>query len=175
MQTLIRDLLEFSRSGHSEVRMEEIDLDQVMRRVKSDLKASLGEVSGTLKWSDLPMVTGDPMQIGRVLQNLVSNALKFRGERDPVVEISADRIGDTVRVSVRDNGIGIESQYLEKVFAPFQRLHGIGKYEGSGIGLAVCRKIMERHGGSITGESVPGKGSVFSLTFPPVTVTEAAE
>ncbi|MCC6466173.1 MAG: PAS domain S-box protein [Planctomycetes bacterium] len=176
MQRLIGDLLEYSRSGNREYRMAPVDLDRVLRRVTGDLKARLQETGGTVTHDPLPQVLGDDTQIGRVLQNLISNGLKFRkSEHPPSVHVSAEKHEGRVRITVADNGIGIESQYVQQLFQPFKRLHAAGRYEGSGIGLAVCRKIIERHGGTIGVTSTPGEGSRFMLDLPGVTESAAGK
>ena len=130
---------------------------------------------GKVEYDGLPSVVGDDMQLGRVLQNLVANGLKFRRAGvKPRVLVKGERVGDRVELEVSDNGIGIEGEYLDQIFLPFKRLHGVGKYEGSGIGLSVCRKIVERHGGSIKVESTPGEGSRFKLNLPAVKQAAAA-
>lgn len=175
MQRLITDLLEYSRSGHRELKMVEVDLHKVMQRVTGDLKARIVETGGKIEYNGLPCVAGDDMQLGRVMQNLVANGLKFRRpEAPPVVKISAVEGAGTVEVLVEDNGIGIPEEYLGQIFKPFKRLHGVGKYEGSGIGLSVCRKIVERHGGRIDVTSTPGEGSRFKLTLPAAAKAEQA-
>ncbi|MCB9895357.1 MAG: PAS domain S-box protein [Planctomycetes bacterium] len=169
MQRLITDLLEYSRSGHRELKMVEISLQDVMKRVTGDLQARIVETGGKVEYNGLPSVVGDDMQLGRVLQNLIANGLKFRRPGvKPLVKVSGERVGDEVQLEITDNGIGIDNQYLDQIFMPFKRLHGIGKYEGSGIGLSVCRKIVERHGGRIQVESTPGEGSRFKLSLPAV-------
>ena len=114
----------------------------------------------------LPTVVGDPVQLGQVLQNLVANAIKFRGAEPPRVHVSAERAGREWTVSVRDNGIGISPEYAQRIFVIFQRLHSRAEYAGTGIGLAICKKIVERHGGRIWVEPAPGGGSVFRFTLP---------
>lgn len=167
MQRLITDLLEYSRSGHTELRPTHVDLAKVVKRVESDLKARMQETGGRIEHSNLPWVWGDDMQLGRVLQNLIANGLKFRRSGEtPIVTVTANADSEWVSVVVQDNGIGIESQYQLQIFQPFKRLHGVGKYEGSGIGLSVCRKIVERHGGRIEVESTPGVGSRFIVKLP---------
>ncbi|MEZ5993484.1 MAG: ATP-binding protein [Planctomycetota bacterium] len=169
MQRLITDLLEYSRSGHRELKMLDVDLHEVMDRVAGDLKARLVETGGKIDYNGLPSVRGDDMQLGRVLQNLVANGLKFRRPGvPPEVKVTAREDGDQVAVTVQDNGIGIPEQYLGQIFKPFKRLHGVGKYEGSGIGLSVCRKIVERHGGRIDVTSTPEQGSCFTVMLPAV-------
>ena len=175
MQRLITDLLEYSRSGHREFKVVEVDLHEVMKRVASDLQARVTETGGKIDYNGLPKVYGDEMQLGRVLQNLVANGLKFRRPGvAPVVEISAESTKDRVVLSIEDNGIGIPTEYLGQIFQPFKRLHGVGKYEGSGIGLSVCRKIVERHGGKIEADSTPGQGSRFRVTLPATEPTAQA-
>ena len=112
------------------------------------------------------MVSADPAQLALVFQNLIANAIKFRGERSPVIHVGAERDGAFWRFAVRDNGIGMESQYAERVFILFQRLHTRADYQGTGIGLAVCKKIIERHGGRIWVESEPGHGATFHFSLP---------
>ena len=120
----------------------------------------------------LPTIDADPTQMRRLLQNLIGNALKFhRPEAPPLVKISAKRLdsperGQRYQILVEDNGIGFDEKYLDRIFTPFQRLYSQGKYEGTGIGLAICRKIVERHGGSITAKSRPGQGATFIVTLP---------
>lgn len=167
MQRLITDLLEYSRSGHRELKMVEVNLQEVMKRVAGDLQARVTETGGKINYNGLPRVFGDEMQLGRVLQNLVANGLKFRRPGvAPEVKISAEQAGEQVVLQIEDNGIGIPEEYQGQIFQPFKRLHGVGKYEGSGIGLSVCRKIVQRHGGQIEVASTPGQGSRFKVTLP---------
>ncbi|MBZ0135362.1 MAG: PAS domain S-box protein [Planctomycetes bacterium] len=167
MQRLITDLLEYSRSGHHELRMVEVDLQAVMKRVAGDLQARVVETGGAIHFNGLPTVRGDELQLGRVLQNLVANGLKFRRPGvAPHVRVTGEQAGARVVLTIADNGIGIADDYFQQIFQPFKRLHGIGKYEGSGIGLSVCRKIVESHGGSIEVDSTPGEGSRFTVTLP---------
>ncbi|MBK8208486.1 MAG: PAS domain S-box protein [Planctomycetes bacterium] len=167
MQRLITDLLEYSRSGHRDLKQQPVDLAAVMEQVKGDLKARLDETGGQIVWNGLPKVRGDAMQISRVMQNLVANGLKFsRPGVVPEVHVTSEQVDGIVRITVQDNGIGIEEQYFGQIFKPFKRLHGVGRYEGSGIGLSVCRKIVERHGGSIDVQSTKGSGSRFTVTLP---------
>ena len=180
MQTLINDLLTFSRVTTKTRPFTQVDLGRVAREVLSDLEVRLTEVGGRVEIADLPTVDADPLQVRQLLQNLISNALKFRRpEEAPVVRVSASVVaaGDTraavtvpaaeaCRVVVADNGIGFDVKYLDRIFTVFQRLHGRDAYEGNGVGLAVCRRIAERHGGSITAESAPGRGASFIVTLP---------
>jgi PAS domain S-box-containing protein len=167
MQRLIRDLLEYSRSGHRELIMQPVEMQEVMKRVAGDLNARVVETGGKLVYNGLPRVFGDEMQLGRVLQNLVANALKFhKPGSSPVVTITGEQEGGHVNIVVKDNGIGIPNEYINQIFQPFKRLHSVGAYEGSGIGLSVCRKIVERHGGTIHVSSTPGEGSQFRVMLP---------
>lgn len=170
MQRLIRDLLEYSRLGHREVQMEAVNLDRVLARVRSDLRAQLESTGGVIECGTLPEVLGDEIQLGRLMQNLVSNGLKFQppGGR-PRIRVEGECVDGWVHLTVEDNGIGIEGQYLDQIFKPFKRLHSVSRYEGSGIGLSVCRKIVDRHGGSIAVASVPGEGTRFLVRLPAAT------
>ncbi len=164
MQRLIRDLLEYSRIDHKELRMADLDLRRVLLRVEADLRSQRDQSGGELVLGNLPLVRGDEMQLGRLFQNLISNGLKFHrhGEK-PRVTIEGETDGHWALVTVQDNGIGIEAEFLDQVFQPFKRLHSAASYEGSGIGLSVCRKIVHRHGGSIAVASVPGQGTRFMI------------
>ncbi len=163
MDFLIKDLLELSRAGRTEARMEMVDLNKCLEQVTSDLKTVIEETNGIIKWEPLPVVCADAGQISRVFLNLLNNGLKFRGEKTPEIKIKAQKNGPRWEISVTDNGIGIEKAYWEQIFQPFKRLHSKADYEGNGIGLAICRKIVERHGGKMTVKSEPGKGSTFTI------------
>jgi PAS domain S-box-containing protein len=168
MRALIEDLLAYSRAGRgSEPRP--IDLGHVMADVLSSLAAAVADARARVVVADLPIVLGDRLALAQVLQNLVANALKFRAGPSACVWVSAERVHDGMwRVSVADDGIGIDAQYRERVFKMFQRLHEREAFEGTGIGLAICRKIVERQGGEIRVDGRPGGGSVFSFTIPAV-------
>jgi len=170
MQGLINDLLTYSRVGSRGKPLEETGCEEAFHRAVSNLQLTIRESDALVSRTPLPRVKGDATQLVQLFQNLIVNALKFRGEARPAVHVSARRDGgrgEWVFV-VRDNGIGIEARHLERIFVIFQRLHTQKEYPGSGIGLAICRKIVERHGGRIWVESQPGKGSVFSFTLPAV-------
>ncbi len=178
MQNLINGLLTFSRVATKGNPFGPVDLAQVAREVAADLEVRIEEVGGRVVLGDLPTLTADPLQMRQLLQNLIGNALKFRRPGvSPEVRVHAEPLGEGSargwRLLVEDNGIGIEEKYLERIFHVFQRLHGRDEYEGSGVGLAVCRKIAERHGGSITVRSVPGEGATFIVTL--AEMREAAE
>ena len=166
MRTMIEDLLDYSRVGRGDMEMEATDLTEAVATALENLAISIQESGVEVQIGELPPVSGVPSLLLRLFQNLIGNAIKFRGDRKPVIQIGAEQDGETWKLFVRDNGIGIEAQHLERVFQVFQRLHRRDEYEGSGIGLAVCRKIVERHGGQLWVESVKDEGSTFWLTFP---------
>ncbi|QRN96423.1 PAS domain-containing protein [Archangium violaceum] len=165
MQALINDLLAYSRVGTRGKEPQPVSLEKCAARALSHLRLAQEETGAELTVEPLPWVKGDETQLAQLLQNLVGNALKFRGDKPPRIRVSATRQDDTVTVSVEDNGIGIEPQYYERIFAIFQRLHGKEEYPGTGIGLSICKKIVERHGGRIWVESTPGQGSTFRFTL----------
>jgi signal transduction histidine kinase/streptogramin lyase len=168
MQRLIDDLLSLSRITTKANRMETIALDELANDVLTDLEFRLHSTHGRVDFEALPRITGDPVQLRQIFLNLIGNALKFhRPGEAPVVRVSvAYPDADTVEIRFDDNGIGFEKKDAERVFLPFQRLHGRTEFEGTGIGLTICQKIAERHGGTIRAESVPGKGSRFIVTLP---------
>jgi len=163
MNTLIQDLLQLSRAGRIEFEEKSIDLNKLFKTVLQDLELKIKETNSRIIIGQMPLIKGDMTQLGRVFQNLLTNAIKFRSDKNPEINIEATEINNSVEISVRDNGIGIENQYYEQIFSAFKRLHSRGKYEGTGIGLAICKKIIERHGGKIEIESEPGKGSTFKV------------
>jgi light-regulated signal transduction histidine kinase (bacteriophytochrome) len=166
MERLIHDLLAFSRVGTRGGDFVATDLEGVLQRTLANLHASIESAQATVTHDTLPTVTVDGTQIMQVFQNLIGNALKFRGEAPPRIHVGAQRQEGRWVFSVRDNGIGIEPQYFEKIFQLFQRLHTRKQYAGTGIGLAICKRIIERHGGTIWVESQPGQGTTFSFTIP---------
>jgi PAS domain S-box-containing protein len=169
MKRLVDDLLTFSRVHTQQRAFSVTDSAAVFDRVARRLQAEVQATGTHLSRAELPQVLGDEQQLDQLLQNLVSNGLKYRREGvAPRLHVSAVREGQRWRFAVSDNGIGIEPQYFERVFVIFQRLHGQEEYEGTGIGLAVCKKIVERHGGQMGLESTPGQGSTFSFTLPAV-------
>lgn len=175
MQALIRDLLMYSRAGRGELTLEPTDLEQVLAQALSNLETALQANQATVTHDPLPMIMASPSQITQVLQNLVGNAIKYHGDDPPTVHVSATQRSGLWQVSVKDNGIGINPQYADRVFVIFQRLHTKKEYPGTGIGLAICKKMVERHGGQIWVESEEGKGSTFKFTIPADPVTPAAE
>lgn len=166
MQALIQALLEFSRVGSRGTSRAPVDMQQVFDGVITDLGKAIAESGAMVTCTPLPVVEGDPIQLGQLLQNLVSNALKFRGKRSSAVEVSAERHGEEWHFAVRDNGIGIDPEYADRIFVIFQRLHTRDHYQGTGIGLAVCKKIVQVHGGRIWVESQSDQGATFHFTLP---------
>ena len=166
MQQLIEDLLAYSRIGTQASASVATDANVAMDHVFTSLKLAIEEAGATVTSDQLPIVRADPGQLEHVLQNLVSNALKFRGAEPLSVHVSAARANGAWRFTVRDNGIGIEPQYFERIFVIFQRLHARTDYPGTGIGLAITKRIVERHGGRIWVESEAGHGAAFLFTLP---------
>jgi signal transduction histidine kinase len=166
MRTLIGALLSYSRISTQAKTLAPCDTRAVIERVMGDLSFAIQDCGARVIWGALPVVSGDNQQLGQVFQNLVSNALKFRGAAPPVIRISAKRDGAFWQFSVADNGIGIEPRFAEQIFEVFHRLHSREEYAGSGIGLAICRKIVRRHGGKIWVESSLGRGATFHFTLP---------
>jgi PAS domain S-box-containing protein len=166
MQQLVLALLAYSRvASRTSCRIlssSQLALGQAIQ----ELDATIRETGAAIEAHDLPAVSCDPQQIALLFQNLLDNAIKYRGSERPVVRVSAALDGEYWRFSVADNGIGIEPQYFARIFVLFQRLHARGKYPGCGVGLSICRKIAERHGGNIWVESETGKGSTFCFTLP---------
>ncbi|SEP63467.1 sensor histidine kinase [Natrinema salaciae] len=166
MRTMIDALLEYSRVGTQGGSSEPVDLAAVFATVRKDLEVSLAESDATLETAALPCVEGDRNQLRQLFQNLVSNAIEYSGDEPPHVRVTAERSGSNWTVSVADEGIGIDPADADRVFEVFQRLHSREEYDGTGIGLALCKRIVERHGGEIRVESEPGGGSTFSVTLP---------
>lgn len=179
MQTLIEDLLVFSRVTSRAKPFVNVELERIAREVLSDLEVTIDQLGGRVELGKLPAIMADPLQMRQLLQNLISNGLKFHKEgKPPVVKVyceldkeqngpsGANTDAEFFRLVVEDDGIGFDEKYCDKVFSIFQRLHSRSEYEGTGIGLAVCRKIVERHEGSITARSTPGRGARFIATLP---------
>jgi PAS domain S-box-containing protein len=166
MQRLIDDLLAFSRVGTRGGEMVPTDVGAVVDTSLEDLGAAIAEANARIEREALPVVRADRIQLQHLFTNLIGNALKFRGEERPVVHIGAARDGAFWRFAVSDNGIGIDPQYFDRIFVIFQRLHLREQFQGTGIGLAICKKVVERHHGRIWVESTPGRGSTFRFTLP---------
>jgi PAS domain S-box-containing protein len=166
MQRLVNDLLSFSRAGRNQTAAQPTDLNVVVKDVLRTLNRAIENACAKIETGTLPTVAADGGQLAQVFQNLIGNAVKFHGESQPTVQIRAERRADGWTISVKDNGIGIEEQYSERIFQMFQRLHDRESYEGNGIGLPIAKKIVERHGGRIWFESVPNQGTTFFFTLP---------
>jgi hypothetical protein len=166
MQALINDLLAFSRIGTKGSPFEQIDGEKVLASALYNLRMAIQESAVRVTHDPLPTVLGDASQLTQVFQNFIGNAIKFRGERPPEVHVGVEAKDGFWQFCVRDNGIGIAPEYFEKIFVLFQRLHGRTAYPGTGIGLAICKKVIERHGGRVWVESAPQSGSSFYFTVP---------
>ena len=166
MKQLIDGLLRYSRVETQGAQFVSVDCGAAVERSWKNLGAAVAESAAVISYDGLPTVSGDVTQLGQLFQNLIGNAIKYRGDAAPVVDISARTDAEYWIFSVRDNGIGFEEQFAERIFTIFHRLHSRQKYSGSGMGLAICARIVERHGGRIWAESTPGKGSEFYFTIP---------
>jgi light-regulated signal transduction histidine kinase (bacteriophytochrome) len=166
LQIMINNLLDYSRlesRGNPFVRVE---CGDILRKVIDDFRPEIERSNAIITFDDLPALMADPGQLGQLFQNLVGNALKFQGEEPPRIHVAVRREERNWVFSVRDNGIGIDPKYKDRIFVIFQRLHTMETYAGTGIGLSICKKIVERHGGRIWVESEMGKGSTFCFTIP---------
>ena len=177
MQALINGLLTYSRVTSRPEPFSQVPLTPLVQEVVSDLAVRVDEAGARVEVGKLPVIESSPQQMRQLFQNLLGNSLKYRSQEKPVIRVSANQVDDPagkkndpggpwVKIHVKDNGIGFEEKYLDRIFQPFQRLHGRSEYEGTGIGLAICRKIVERHGGTITAKSAPGRGATFIVTLP---------
>ncbi|RJQ52591.1 MAG: hypothetical protein C4526_07910 [Nitrospiraceae bacterium] len=180
MQELINGLLSFSRVTTKAQPFVPVDLSRVTKEVLADLEVRIEQTGGHVEVSDLPTLDADPLQMRQLFQNLISNALKFhKTDSPPEIKISGTFVhnnendppllrpdGESCQITVEDNGIGFDNKYAERIFGVFQRLHGRQEYEGTGIGLSICRKIVERHGGTISAMGMPGEGAKFIVTLP---------
>ena len=165
MQSLIDDLLEYSRVGRSQKPFRLTDCNHAIKQTVANLQGAIRDTEAVVTYSDLPTVIGDTSQLVQLFQNLIGNAIKYRRDAPPAVHITACKQEENWLFSISDNGIGIAPQHQERIFQIFQRLHTQREYSGTGIGLAICQKIVERHGGCIWVESEPGKGSTFYFTL----------
>jgi light-regulated signal transduction histidine kinase (bacteriophytochrome) len=165
MHVLITDLLTYSRIGTRGQPFQPVNCQQVLEKVMINLQIAVQESKAQITHNPLPTVWGDETQLIQLFQNLIGNAVKFRADRPLEICIHAEPKDDCWRFSIQDNGIGIESQHFERIFKVFQRLHSRSSYTGTGIGLAICKKIVERHDGAIQVESKPGKGTTFYFTI----------
>ena len=165
MDRFIDDLLIYSRVGRIERPLEAVALDEVVGRVLQTLQGAIRESGAAVRFDSLPVVLGSPRLLSRLFQNLIGNAIKFRGKVAPQITISSEKRGNRQRITVADNGIGIRREYLGRIFGVGKRLHTRDEYPGTGIGLAICRRIVHRHGGRIRVESEPGHGTAFHLVL----------
>jgi light-regulated signal transduction histidine kinase (bacteriophytochrome) len=175
MQALISDLLTYARIGTQGKSLVPTDCEALFNRVLESLKFAIEESGTVISRDPFPVVMADPQQLGQLFQNLLTNAIKFRGVEPPRVKISVERNGSDWKISVRDNGIGIPQEHADRIFVIFQRLHTKTEYPGTGIGLSICKKIVERHGGRIWVEPSPGGGSTFLFTIPVAPVQKVKE
>jgi len=166
MRTLLDELLAFSRIGTRGSPVERVDTGEIVADVRRELKASIAASGADLTVDPLPEVVGDRDQLRLVFRHLIDNAVKFRSERSPRIRIGAVRGDGAWEFSVADDGIGIDAAFADRIFVIFQRLHPRGEYPGTGVGLAMCDRIVQRHGGRIWVESQPGAGSTFRFTIP---------
>jgi light-regulated signal transduction histidine kinase (bacteriophytochrome) len=181
MRKLIDDLLTYSRVASKAQPFTAVDLNEIAEEVASDLEGRVQDVNGVIEIDKLPHLEADPTQMRQLFQNLIGNALKFHKPGvPPIVRVSAQTVSSPERsngepakesgalceITIADNGIGFEQVYVDRIFELFQRLHGRDEYQGTGMGLAICRKIVERHSGVITAHSTPGEGSRFTFTLP---------
>ena len=175
MQTLIQDLLAFSRAGKEGMALAPTDCNTLVEAALKNLEAAIHDGQATVNYGGLPTISANGGQLQQVFQNLIGNAIKFRGADPPVIDISADQVGEDWLFAVSDNGIGIAPEHAENIFVVFQRLHTREEYSGNGIGLAICKKIIQRHGGRIWVESQAGQGTTFKFTLPVAAVESTAE
>jgi light-regulated signal transduction histidine kinase (bacteriophytochrome) len=167
MEAMVADLLEYGRLGQCAERLMQTDCGAIMRQVTEALGECIRATDATIQCNPLPTMMANPLNLMRLFQNLVGNALKYhRPDHPPVIAVSAEDKKDKWLFSVADNGIGIEAPYLESIFAPFKRLHSDEQYPGTGIGLAICKRIVDSFGGAIWVDSTPGAGSTFFFTMP---------
>jgi light-regulated signal transduction histidine kinase (bacteriophytochrome) len=166
MADLIRDILDYSRARADTTPFEPVEMAKVASVATANLRAQIESSGAAVSIKPLPTIHGNESQLLQLLQNLISNAIKYRSQAPPQVQVWADRVGDHWKFAVRDNGMGIDPRQLDRIFEPFIRLHPASEIEGTGVGLAICRAVAERHGGTIWVESEPGNGSTFYFTIP---------
>jgi light-regulated signal transduction histidine kinase (bacteriophytochrome) len=166
MQELINDLLAYAEVGKTDLPLIPADLEEVLQGALNDIPLLAQETGAEISHDPLPTLKVNSYKLGRLFRNLISNAVKFSGSRPPRIHISARQEGQEWIISVQDSGIGFDPRYAESIFKVFKRLHSKEKFSGTGIGLSICKKIIERHGGRIWAESEPGKGAAFYFTIP---------
>jgi light-regulated signal transduction histidine kinase (bacteriophytochrome) len=166
MKALINDLLAYSRVKTSEQNFVQFETQTALEQAITNLQVQINETGAEITCGSLPGIMGNEAQFVQLFQNLLSNSIKFHGTEAPKIKVSAEQQDNVWRFSVHDNGIGIEPQYVDRIFVIFQRLHTKDRYPGTGIGLAICKKVVEHHGGRIWAESTPGAGTTFWFTIP---------
>ena len=166
MDALIEDLLKLAKVSHNDRSMEKICLQCVVDEVLANMQAEIQETGAMITHDDLPDVTADRSQLSQLLQNLIGNAIKYRGDRQPRIHVGVDTNEEEFHFSVQDNGVGIDPRHSDKVFEVFRRLHTDSEAPGTGIGLALCQRMVHSHGGRIWVDSQPGRGSTFHFTLP---------
>ena len=173
MKRLIEDLLAYSRVGTRGQGFQLTECETALKKALINLRGSIEASGATITYGPLPIFNADASQLTQLFQNLIGNAIKFKDAEGPRIHVSAEETDDAWVLCVKDNGIGIDPQYFERIFVLFQRLHGKAEYPGTGIGLAICKKIIDRHGGRIWVESEPGHGSTFCCSLPKKSMAEA--
>lgn len=168
MQGLIDDLMRLSRAGTTDLSAEPVDMNAVVEDVRLNLRVQVEESGARIDSDDLPMVKGDRTLLTQLLQNLISNGIKFHGEAPPEVRVQVEARDDFCAFAVSDNGIGMDPKHHERVFEVFKTLNPRGRFEGNGVGLSICKKVVERHGGRMWVDSAPGQGTSFWFTLPAV-------
>ncbi|PCH68220.1 MAG: hypothetical protein COC01_04255 [Bacteroidetes bacterium] len=168
MNLLIKELLSYSKLSTNEITFENVDLNKTIESVNCDLEVRIKETKGTINIEKLPEISADPTQMQQLFQNLIGNALKFHKQNEtPIINITANKLNARYwEILVKDNGVGFDEKYIDRIFNPFQRLHGSNEFEGTGMGTAICQKIVERHGGTITAKSTINEGSTFIIRLP---------
>ncbi len=166
MKALIEDLLYYSRVGKNERKHKNVDLNRVIENTLYNLKLSIDETKAKITYPKLPTIVADETQLVQLFQNIINNAIKYQSDKNPIIEISYEKKGKEHFFSIKDNGIGIETQYYEKIFVIFQRLHNRSEYSGTGIGLSTCKKIIDQHNGSIWLDSTKDEGTTFYFMIP---------
>jgi light-regulated signal transduction histidine kinase (bacteriophytochrome) len=173
MEKFISDMLYYAQAVEAEIDMKLFSCQTAVDWAMLELQSAIADSGASVTLDELPVVVGDPMRLSQVFRNLIGNAIKYRGDQPPEIHIMCEEQNSEYLISVRDNGLGIEPKYFENIFVLFKRLHGRER-SGSGVGLAVCKEIVERHGGRIWVESTPGRGSTFCFTLPKATADRAA-
>ncbi|MGA2404936.1 MAG: ATP-binding protein [Syntrophobacteraceae bacterium] len=166
MQLLLKDLLSYSRVATRREPFKPADLKTIITEAAEVFELKIGNPGVKIEISEMPIIEADSSQMARLFQNLISNAVKYGNPQNTLIRIYSDKGKSSCRIYVEDNGIGFDEKFLDRIFSPFQRLHGRSQYSGTGMGLAICRKIVEGHGGRITANSTPGKGSTFIVALP---------